>query len=93
MMFAGLTWDSVQLQNAIARFIIEKGYGCETDVLAGRAIPLWESLVDGKVHVMMEAWLANYKPQWEKGLEEGSIISLGKAWLTTGKAHLSSPLM
>ena len=78
-MFAGLNWDSVQLQNAIARFIIENGYECATDVLPGRAIPLWESLVAGKVNVMMEAWLPNYNPWWEAGLEEGSIIPLGKS--------------
>ena len=79
VMFADLDWDSVQLQNGIARFMIEKGYGCSTDALPGRSIPLWESLVDGKVHVMMEAWLPNYNPWWEKGLDEGSIIPLGKS--------------
>ena len=79
VMFAGPNWDSVKLQNAIARFIIENGYECETDALPGRSIPLWESLVDGKVHVMMEAWLPNYNPWWEKGLAGGSIIPLGKS--------------
>ena len=28
---------------------------------------------------MMEAWLPNYDPQWEKGLAEGSIIPLGNS--------------
>ena len=28
---------------------------------------------------MMEAWLPNYNPWWEKGLAEGSIIPLGKS--------------
>ena len=28
---------------------------------------------------MMEAWLPNYNPWWEAGLEEGSIIPLGKS--------------
>ena len=40
IMFAGLNWDSVQLQNEIAKFIIENGYECETDALPGRPTPL-----------------------------------------------------
>ena len=79
VMFAGLKWDSVQLQNEIAMFIIQNGYGCEAEALPGRPIPLWESLFDGKVHVLMESWLPNYDPQWEKRLAEGSIIPLGKS--------------
>lgn len=30
LVFAGLDWDSVRVQNGLARYMIEKGYGHET---------------------------------------------------------------
>ena len=79
IVFGELNWTSAQLQNAIARRIVEKGYGCRTDIIPGGAIPLWDSLFEGNVQVLMEAWLPNYNQWWEKGLSEGSIIPLGNS--------------
>ena len=77
--FAGLSWKSAQLQNAIARTIIEEGYGRKTSVVFGPIPDLWESLFDGSVHVMMEVWLPDYERWWDQGLRDGSVIPLGKS--------------
>ena len=79
IVFADLNWDSAQIQNAISRFIIEHGFGYPTDAIFGGPIPLWKSIFEGNIHVLMEALLPNYQSEWEKGLEEGSIIPLGKS--------------
>ena len=79
IIFAGLDWQSAKLQNSIARFIIEEGYGCRTDVISGGAKPLWKAQFKGSVQVLMEAWLPNYGPWWDRGVEQGLIIPLGKS--------------
>ncbi len=79
IIFAGLDWQSAKLQNSIARFIIEEGYGCLTEIISGGAKPLWKAQFKGSVQVLMEAWLPNYGPWWDQGLEEGLIIPLGKS--------------
>ena len=79
MIFAKLNWDTARLQNAIARFIIEKGYGYETDEVPGRTDDVWKSLVNGNIQVYMEVWLPNQREEWEKALEHGSVIPLGKS--------------
>ena len=40
VMFGGLDWDSNAFHTAVARIILERGYGCKTDVLPGSALPL-----------------------------------------------------
>lgn len=82
VVFANLNWDSARLQNAIARFIVEKGYGFPTDTipdLPGGAGDVWKSLLTGSIQVFMELWLPNLREEWETALESGSVIPLGKS--------------
>ena len=59
IVFADLSWDSVQIQNAVARYILENGYGYETDAVFGDTLPLLVALRAGDVNVNMEIWLPN----------------------------------
>ncbi len=77
--FADLGWKSAQIQNAIARKIIEEGYGNPTSTVFGPISRLWDSLFDGSIQIMMEVWLPNYERWWNEGLEQGSVIPLGKS--------------
>lgn len=82
IIFANLNWDSARMQNAIARFIIEKGYGYPTDSfpdVPGQAEDVWKSLLTGSAQVYMEIWLPNSQKEWEQALESGSVIPLGKS--------------
>ena len=54
VMFAGLNYDSALFHKAVARFIIEKGYGCQTDALPGDVIPLLTGAGKGDIDVVME---------------------------------------
>ena len=60
IVFADLDWNSVRMQNTIAKFIITEGYGCEIDGIEGSATPLFQSLIAGNLHVFLELWLPNY---------------------------------
>jgi len=79
IVFADLDWETAQLQNAIARFIVEHGYGYRTDSVFGRADDLWNGLTKGTIQVNMEAWLPNLQDEWDQGLITGSVIPLGKS--------------
>lgn len=84
LIFANMNWDSARLQTAIARFIIEHGYGHPTDTIpsgnmGGNVWDLWRGLLSGTIHVSMEIWLPNMQPEWDKALAEASVLSLGKS--------------
>ena len=57
--FADLNWTSALLQNRIAQYIVEHGYGYPTDVKFGATLPLFEGLQHGDSDVAMEIWLPN----------------------------------
>ena len=79
IVFADLNWDTAQIQNAIARRIVEDGFGYPTDSIFGRVTPLWEGLINGEIDVTMEIWLPNQQGVWEPAVATGEVIELGKS--------------
>ena len=79
IVFADLDWDSAQIQNAIARRIVEDGFGYPTEAIFGGTIPLWQGLVRGDIDVTMEIWLPNQKDVWEPAMAKGEVIPVGKS--------------
>ncbi len=77
IVFSELHWASVQLQNRIAQYIVEKGYGYPTDLIAGSALPLLDSLRRGDTHVYMEVWLPNQDEGWAESQAAGDAINVG----------------
>lgn len=77
IMFAELDWDSNRLHTAIARYIVEQGYGCKTDAIPGSTIPLLTGLTRGDVDVTMEIW-SNVIPEvWAKAIADNKVVELG----------------
>ena len=79
IVFADLDWDSAQIQNAIARRIVEDGFGYPTDAIFGGTVPLWQGLLRGDVDVTMEIWLPNQAEVWDPALAKGEVIPVGKS--------------
>ncbi|MBX2830645.1 MAG: ABC transporter substrate-binding protein [Rhodospirillales bacterium] len=77
VMFAGLNYDSALFHNAVARFIIEKGYGCKTDALPGDVIPLLTGTGKGDIDVVMEIWRDNVAEAWTKAEAAGTVSQIG----------------
>jgi len=77
VMFGGLDWDSNAVQTEGARLILERGYGCETDVLPGSTLPLVTGLGQGDIDVLMEIWRDNVTEPWNAAVEAGTAVSLG----------------
>ena len=84
IVFSDLNWTSAQVQNRVAQYIVEKGYGYATDVVFGGTLPLFQGLRRGDTHVTLEIWLPNQIDAWNEALEAGEVVeigeSLGKDW-------------
>ena len=79
IVFSDLNWTSAQVQNRIAQFIVEKGYGYPTDVVFGATLPLFNGLRAGDTHVTMEIWLPNQDEAWMEAQAEGQVVSVGES--------------
>jgi glycine betaine/proline transport system substrate-binding protein len=77
VVFAGLDWDSNAVHTAIAQFIFEEGYGCETDVLPGSTIPLFNGMVRGDIDVTMETWRHLFADAWQAAVDSGEVTEVG----------------
>jgi len=75
--FNDRSWDSIQVHNRIAGFIIEHGYGYDVDYVPGETVSLLTALQRGDSDVEMESWTENTQELFDKGLKEGTIIDLG----------------
>ena len=82
IVFGDLNWPSALLQNRIAQYIAEKGYGYPTDVKFGATLPLFQGIRRGDVDVAMEIWLHNQNDTWNEARAAGEVVSLG---LSLGK--------
>ena len=90
IIFGDLNWSSALLQNRIAQYIVEKGYGYPTDVKFGATLPLFQGLKNGDTDVTMEIWLPNQNEAWNEAREEGAkCFPSGRAWARTGSRPLS----
>lgn len=47
------------MQNRIAQYIIENGYGYPTDTIFGGTLPNFQGLQKGDIDVALEIWLPN----------------------------------
>ena len=84
IIFSDLNWPSAQIQNRVAQFIVDKGYGYSTDVVFGGTLPLFQGLRNGDTHVTLEIWLPNQDEAWNEALANEEVVeigaSLGKDW-------------
>lgn len=79
LIFGGLDWTSAQVQNGVARYIVENGYGYETDEIAGSTVPLFQGLINHDIDITMEIWLPNQEAIWSEALKQGQVVAAGKS--------------
>jgi len=77
VVFAGLDYDSAQFHEAVAGFIISKGYGCAVEKIPGTVIPLINGLARGDADIIMEIWTANPAQAWVDAENAGTVVRLG----------------
>lgn len=77
VVFAGLDWDSNAVHTEIARFIMEKGFDCRTDIIPGTTVPLLNGQIRGDIDVTMEMWRDNVRDIYDPAIADGKAVDLG----------------
>jgi len=79
LVFGGLNWDSALVQNGVARYIVENGYGYATSQIEGATVPLFQGLRKGDIDITMEIWLPNQNAVWNEAVKDGEVIPVGRS--------------
>ena len=79
IVFSDLNWTSAQMQNRVAQYLVEMGYGYTTDVVFGATLPLFQGLRRGDTDVTMEIWLPNQEEAWSEAEAAGEVVALGES--------------
>src|SRR5690606_38652263 len=78
---AEMTWASAAAIAHIHALILENGFGCEVEVVAGDTVPTSASmLARGTPAIAPELWTSSIQEQWQKGLADGQVVELGDAF-------------
>lgn len=75
IIFADLNWNSALFHNAIARTIIEAGYGYPTEAVPGSTVPSFQRLTRGEVDIVIERY--NFDNTVAEAIGTGQIADLG----------------
>ena len=87
MIFADLGWDSVQVHNRVAAFILTKGMGYEVKYVPGETIMLNKALImakPGSPNINMETWTENWQDLYDEGLAKGKDASTKEGFVLLG---------
>ena len=82
--FGDFSWDSVQIHNRIAGYVLEKAYGYRVSYSFGESLPLLLGMARGDVDVSMEIWSDNIEA-WGKYVESGECLDLGPTYSDAGQ--------
>jgi len=78
VVFGDLSWDSAQVNNRIAAFIVMHGYGYDDiEYIPGDTITILQGLSRGDVHVNMEIWVENQQEPFDEAVAAGTVLDLG----------------
>jgi glycine betaine/proline transport system substrate-binding protein len=86
---AEMNWASAQLMAQVDKVILEKGYGCEVELVSGATMPTFASMNEkGKPDVAAEQWANAVRDPLAKAVSEGRlhianespITGLGEGW-------------
>ncbi len=88
IVFADFGWDSVQVHNRIAGFIIEKGLGYPIKFTQGETVMLNTALIQAKgaeaPNVNMETWTENWQELYDEGLAKGKDAGTNEGFINLG---------
>lgn len=76
VVFADAGWDSIQIHNAIAGYILEKGFDFTWSQVTGSTAITYQALIDGEIDVYMEVWTDNLAP-YDEDVASGAFEEYG----------------
>ena len=77
---AEMTWPSAAALAHIHAIILEHGFGCSVEIVAGDTVPTSASMLSrGTPAVAPELWTSAIQDAWERGIDDGVVVQLGDA--------------
>ena len=73
-------WESLQLSNAIASFVLAHGYDYEVELVRGSTRELLDALPAGEIDLTLEGWQQNAVEWYERETLAGRIENLGPTY-------------
>ncbi len=73
-------WGSLWVNNAIAEFIIEKGYGYPVGVVVENTSVMQELIEKGEIDLNLEMWQQNFMDWYNEQIEKRNIVNLGMTY-------------
>lgn len=83
MKFGGMNWESNQILVNVERYIVEHGYGCQTQVEQGDTLPMFAALQRGDVDINSEIWITQMQEPWDEAIAAGKIKAVGTVFTGT----------
>ncbi len=77
VVFAGLNWESGMFTTEVLRFVLEQGYGCQTDALPGNTVTMENALRQNDIQVTGEQW-AGRSSIWRDAEAAGEVFAVGE---------------
>ncbi|WP_035055190.1 ABC transporter substrate-binding protein [Andreprevotia chitinilytica] len=74
---AGLNWESGALLTELIKTVLEKGYGCQVELVPGNTVTLENALATNDIQVIAEEWVGR-SDAWNKAAAEGKVKPVGK---------------
>ena len=75
--FGDFGWDSAQVHNRIAGFIVKHGMGYDLEYIPGDTIMLNTAMLQDDVDINMESWTENIQELYDKMIKSGKVLDLG----------------
>jgi glycine betaine/proline transport system substrate-binding protein len=79
--FGGMNWESNLVLVEVERFIAEKGYGCDSEVLPTETLPALAALERGDLDINTEIWLNSEAEPWAKAEASGKVKRIGDIYM------------
>ena len=90
---ASQNWASAELMAEVDKVILEKGYGCEVELIPGATMPTFTSMDEkGAPDMNTEQWANAVYTPLNKAVDEGRLVIANKAPITAvSYTHLTLP--
>ncbi len=77
---AEMTWPSAAALAHIHATILEEGFGCDVEIVAGDTVPTSSSMLSrGTPAIAPELWTSAIEDAWNAAKEEGTVVELAPA--------------
>ena len=89
---AEMNWQSAELIANVDKLILQAGYDCDAQLVAGDTVPTITSMVEkGQPDIAPEAWLDLLPEVAARGVNEGSLVVAGKTLVEGGQQGIWVP--